>query len=201
MNFPSFNARNEAMKKLSKNKQARRDYLNPALAALRDAAIRAGKPMNAESLKKASLMTENLVNIQGEPDQTKYERDTLIWMLIDITGEPRVDLFAEAIAEIKKLKDIREGATHWAGNAVHFQQQAGELQERLAGSQRLVESQRDVIRKLRSEEWEARKLLGEITDPEPCRLDHHGYCQAHLWVGKGECAHRRAKELLQKYAD
>lgn len=144
---------------------------------------------------------EKASSIPNEPDQTKYERDTLIWMLIDITGEPNADLFNEAIAEIKKLKDIREGAVHWVNNAVHFQQQAGELQERLAGSQRLVESQRDTIRKLRSEEWEARKLLEQITDPEPCRLDHHGYCQAHLWVGKGECAHSRAKKLLGETRD
>lgn len=118
------------------------------------------------------------VKIPTEPNQTKYERDTLIWMLTDITGE-----------------------THWVGNAVHFQQQAGELQWRLAGSQRLVESQRDTIRKLRSEEWEARKLLELITDPEPCRLDHHGYCQTHLWVGKDECAHGRAKKLLGETRD
>ena len=157
------------MKKLSKNKQARRDYLPPALAALSDAAIRAGKPMNAETLKMANLITKNiLAEIHGEPDQTKYERDTLIWMLIDITGEPNADLFNEAIAEIKKLKEIREGATHWAGNAVHFQQEAGEL----------------------------RTLLGQLVSSDPCRLDHHGYCQEHMWVGKGECAHGRARKLL-----
>lgn len=139
---------------------------------------------------------EKVVSIPSEPDQIKYERDTLIWMLIDITGEPKADLFAEAIAEIKKLKEIREGATHWAGNAVHFQQEANELREQLAGKERLIESQREIIRKLRSEEWAARKLLEEIASPEPCRLDHHGYCQEHLWVGKGECAHGRARRLL-----
>lgn len=111
---------------------------------------------------------EHLVSIPNKPDQTKYERDTLIWMLIDITGEPNADLFNEAIAEIKKLKEIREGATHWAGNAVHFQQEAGEL----------------------------RTLLGQLVSSDPCRLDHHGYCQEHMWVGKGECAHGRARKLL-----
>jgi len=142
-------------------------------------------------------LREPLVKIPDEPDQTKYERDTLIWMLIDITGEPKADLFAEAVAEIKKLKDIREGATHWVNNAVHFQQEANGLQERLAGSQRLVESQRDVIRKLRSEEWAARNLVSELVSSEPCSLDHKGYCQEHLWVGKSECAHARAKRLLK----
>lgn len=111
---------------------------------------------------------EKAVSIPSEPDQTKYERDTLIWMLIDITGEPKADLFAEAIAEIKKLKEIREGATHWAGNAVHFQQEVNEL----------------------------KTILSQIVSSDPCRLDHHGYCQEHLWVGRGECAHGRARKLL-----
>jgi len=145
----------------------------------------------------AGAIIQKATSIPNEPDQTKYERDTLIWMLIDITGEPKADLFAEAVAEIKKLKDIREGATHWVNNAVHFQQEANGLQERLAGSQRLVESQRDVIRKLRSEEWAARNLVSELVSSEPCSLDHKGYCQEHLWVGKSECAHARAKRLLK----
>lgn len=187
-------------KRLSKNKQARRDYLNPALAALRDAANRAGKPMNAETLKMVNLITENtLVKIHGETDQTKYERDTLIWMLIDITGEPNADPFSEAITEIKKLKDIRESSAYWVGNTVHFQQQAGQLQERLAGSQRLVESQRDVIRRLRSEEWQTRLLLSELVSTEACQLDHHGYCQSHGWMRtEPTCPHGRAEVLLRK---
>jgi hypothetical protein len=113
-------------------------------------------------------LREPLVKIPDEPDQTKYERDTLIWMLIDITGEPKADLFAEAVAEIKKLKEIREGATHWAGNAVHFQQEANEL----------------------------KTILSQIVSSEPCSFDHKGYCQEHLWVGKGECAHGKARKLL-----
>lgn len=137
-----------------------------------------------------------LVKIPGEPDQAKYERDTLIWMLIDITGEPKADLFAEAIAEIKKLKEIREGATHWAGNAVHFQQEANGLREQLAGRERLIEGQRRIIRKLRSQEWQARKLAGELADPNPCRLDHHGYCQAHSWMSADECPHSKAKKII-----
>jgi hypothetical protein len=142
-------------------------------------------------------LREPLVMIPDEPDQAKYERDTLIWMLIDITGEPKADLFAEAIAEIKKLKEIRKGATHWAGNAVHFQQEANGLREQLAGKERLIESQRETIRKLRSEEWAARNLVSEMVSSEPCSLDHKGCCQAHLWVGRSECAHARAKRLLR----
>lgn len=147
------------------------------------------------------LKADTSVLIPGEPDQTKYERDALIWMLIDITGEPDANLFAEAIAEIRKLKEIREGATHWAGNAVHFQQEANGLREQLAGKERLIESQREVISKLRSEQWQAHKLLEQIADPEPCHLDHHGHCQTHLWTGKDECAHGRAKKLLGRTRD
>lgn len=148
-------------KRLSKKKQARRDYLPPALAAIRDTAMNTDVPLNPEVLN--------------------------------------ADLFGEAIAEIKKLKEIREGATHWAGNAVHFQQQAGELQERLAGSQRLVESQRDVIRKLRSEEWQSRLLLSELVSTEVCQLDHCGYCQSHGWMRtEPTCPHGRAEALLRK---
>lgn len=187
-------------KRLSKKKQSRRDYLQPALAALRDAASRAGKPMNAEALKMANVITENiLVKIQGEPDQTKYERDTLIWMLIDIIGESSTDLFNEAVAEIKKLKDIREGATHWAGNAAHFQQEANGLREQLAGKERLIERQQEALRKLRSEEWQARLLLSEMISTEACQLDHHGYCQAHGWMRtEPTCPHGRAEALLRK---
>lgn len=146
-----------------------------------------------------SAIIEKLTSIQNEPDQTKCERDTLIWMLIDITGEPKADLFAEAIAEIKKLKEIREGATHWAGNAAHFQQEANGLREQLAGKERLTESQRDVIRSLRSEEWQARLLLSEMVSTEACRLDHHGYCQSHGWMrSEPTCPHGRAEALLRK---
>lgn len=173
------------------------DKLQPITNGLNEISEKAARKREAAGSEKEKQMTEEiLTTIPSEPDQTKYERDTLIWMLIDITGEPNADLFAEAIAEIKKLKDIREGATHWAGNAVHFQQEANGLRKQLTGKERLIESQRETIRKLRSEEWEARKLLEQIADPEPCRLDHHGYCQEHLWVGKGECAHRRARKLL-----
>lgn len=146
-----------------------------------------------------SAIIEKVVAIPNEPDQTKYERDTLIWMLIDITGEPKADLFTEAVAEIKKLKEIREGATHWAGNAVHFQQEANMLREQVAGKERVVESQRAVIRTLRSEEWQARLLLSELVSTEACQLDHHGHCQSHGWMrSEPTCPHGRAEALLRK---
>jgi hypothetical protein len=42
-----------------------------------------------------------------------------------------------------------------------------------------------------------RELLGDLTDSDPCELDHHGYCQAHGWPRtEPRCPHARAKELL-----
>lgn len=185
--------------KLSKKKQARRDYLPPSLAAMRDTAQKVGVRLNSEVLKVTSAIIEKVTSIPNEPDQTKRERDTLIWMLIDITGESKADLFAEAVAEIKKLKDTREGATHWAGNAVHFQQEANELREQLISKERLIESQREVNRNLRSEEWQARLLLSEMVSTEACQLDHHGHCQSHGWMrSEPTCPHGRAEALLRK---
>jgi len=48
----------------------------------------------------------------------------------------------------------------------------------------------------REENAALKLLLSQIVSSEPCRLDHHGYCQEHLWVGKGECAHGRARRFL-----
>lgn len=40
-------------------------------------------------------------------------------------------------------------------------------------------------------------LLADFVDPDPCELDHHGYCQAHGWTDtEPRCPHARAKELL-----
>ena len=42
-------------------------------------------------------------------------------------------------------------------------------------------------------------LVRDFLDPDPCRLDHHGYCQAHGWLCKGRCPHARAREVLAEY--
>lgn len=40
-------------------------------------------------------------------------------------------------------------------------------------------------------------LLRDLTDPDPCTFDHHGYCQAHGWMAtEPRCPHARAKEML-----
>ena len=38
-------------------------------------------------------------------------------------------------------------------------------------------------------------LLYELVDPDDCRYDHHGYCQAHD-LHENPCPHGRAKSLL-----
>ena len=41
------------------------------------------------------------------------------------------------------------------------------------------------------------QLIVDLTDEDPCRFDHHGYCQAHGWMATDpRCPHARAKELL-----
>lgn len=42
------------------------------------------------------------------------------------------------------------------------------------------------------------QLIRDLTDPDPCQYDHHGYCQAHGWTEtEPRCPHARAKELLE----
>lgn len=42
------------------------------------------------------------------------------------------------------------------------------------------------------------KIVNDLTDPDPCSFDHHGYCQAHGWFDvEPKCPHARAKELAQ----
>lgn len=48
---------------------------------------------------------------------------------------------------------------------------------------------------LSSENAQLRLLVAELTDDDPCRYDHHGYCQAHS-LDEAPCPHARAKELL-----
>lgn len=43
---------------------------------------------------------------------------------------------------------------------------------------------------------QARALLAVYVDDEPCQLDHHGTCQAHLAMLGDRCANAEAKKLL-----
>jgi hypothetical protein len=42
-------------------------------------------------------------------------------------------------------------------------------------------------------------LVRDFLDPDPCALNHHGYCQAHGWLCSGRCPHARAREVLAAY--
>lgn len=46
----------------------------------------------------------------------------------------------------------------------------------------------------------AAPLLDNLTDDEPCSLDHHGYCQTHWGGAVTECANRLAEEFLAQAA-
>lgn len=55
------------------------------------------------------------------------------------------------------------------------------------------------------DEWRARAERAEAVltqmvdrDNEPCDLDHHGYCQAHLWLDEGRCPVAAAKDLIEE---
>lgn len=58
----------------------------------------------------------------------------------------------------------------------------------------------DKLAAVRDEELERlRELIRELHDPDPCRFDHHGNCQAHD-LGN-PCAHARAQEILAALPD
>jgi uncharacterized Zn finger protein (UPF0148 family) len=45
---------------------------------------------------------------------------------------------------------------------------------------------------------EAIEIVSDLGERDPCRLDHHGYCQEHDWFDASPCPHKRAKEFLAK---
>lgn len=45
------------------------------------------------------------------------------------------------------------------------------------------------------------ELIADFADPDPCELDHNGYCQAHWWFEPDRtCPHARAQKLLGEVA-
>ena len=52
------------------------------------------------------------------------------------------------------------------------------------------------IRKLKELLRECREVIYNLIDDEPCRYDHHGYCQAHNWLSNDVCPHKQGKELI-----
>lgn len=79
----------------------------------------------------------------------------------------------------------------------------------LRTSQKLLEQQGEINR-LRSQLTaaqerieDAAQLIAELSDHEAqdCRLDHHGYCQAHGWFDESECSIPRARRWLAAYRE
>lgn len=66
----------------------------------------------------------------------------------------------------------------------------------LTGPQKYVKGLAEDLLKQCEENAELKLLLGQLVSSDPCRLDHHGHCQEHMWAGKGECVHSRARKLL-----
>lgn len=40
-------------------------------------------------------------------------------------------------------------------------------------------------------------LIKDLTDNEPCALDHKGFCQTHGWMAP-ECPHAKAKRIIKE---
>ena len=45
---------------------------------------------------------------------------------------------------------------------------------------------------------ECREVIHNLIDDEPCRYDHHGYCQEHNWLSDGVCPHKQGKKLISQ---
>lgn len=61
----------------------------------------------------------------------------------------------------------------------------------------IIEQDKKTASLFQSAQAEAVNLLKDLTDPDDCSLDHHGYCQTHGWLQEGLCPHFRAKMFLQ----
>lgn len=68
--------------------------------------------------------------------------------------------------------------------------------EPLTGPQKYVKGLAEDLLKQCEEVAELKLLIGQLASADPCRFDHHGYCQEHMWAGKGECAHGKARKIL-----
>jgi hypothetical protein len=41
-----------------------------------------------------------------------------------------------------------------------------------------------------------REVIVAFVDEEPCRYDHHGFCQEHNWFSTDECINKKCKSIL-----
>jgi len=65
--------------------------------------------------------------------------------------------------------------------------------DRIAAIRHLYDRNPDIAW-LTSEVETLRALVTELVDADPCRYDHHGYCQTHSLHEK-PCPHEQAKDL------
>ena len=63
----------------------------------------------------------------------------------------------------------------------------------MTGDLKGVPGVENLVKELRTALW----IIKDLIDPDSCRFDHHGYCQAHSWFNTHpRCPHARGKDLL-----
>lgn len=90
--------------------------------------------------------------------------------------------------ELERLADVETNMQFWIDQHKRARQSAFDQRQRA----KTAEQQRDRLA----------ALVRDFRDPDPCRLDHHGYCQAHSWMCSGNtCPHARARDILASIDD
>lgn len=71
------------------------------------------------------------------------------------------------------------------------------MEQWVQDGRRMAESSKAATEAREAEELKPlTELVKDLTDPDPCRFDHHGYCQAHGWTATDPaCPHGRAHAL------
>lgn len=62
----------------------------------------------------------------------------------------------------------------------------------------LIKNTEEENQKLKELLKECKEVIYDLVDDEPCRLDHHGYCQNHSWMSSDLCPNERGKSILTK---
>lgn len=89
-----------------------------------------------------------------------------------------------------------EEHTDWIERTVA--KDADVLEEWIEEARRLAKSSKTATEEREAAELEPlTDLVKDLTDPDPCFFDHHGYCQAHGWMATDPaCPHGRAHTLF-----
>ncbi len=137
------------------------------------------------------------------------------------TGEPLVFVQSSALAEAETRAEnerLRELANDWQHQAIGYRDLLDQQESVSVGLRRAYEhacEQRDKYQR-RTIEWRQaaadvavecnmyRDLAKDLYDDEPCSFDHHGGCQAHMFLEPepgATCPHGRAQRLFKGESD